>query len=83
MMAQKMERASQILSGLSRVASKNCNWLRSNSELHSELLDLQNELREAAARVTGNTDMGSHLVEAQIVGNQLGELFKADKKPES
>jgi hypothetical protein len=82
-MAQKLDRASQILSGLSRAASKDCDWLRSNHELHSEILELQNVLRAAAARVTGNTDMGTHLEEARTVGNQLCELFQADKKPES
>ncbi len=81
--AQKMNRASQILSGLTRVASKDCEWLRSNTELHAEILDLQNELRAAAALVTGDNDMAAHFQEAQVVGNQLRELFQAEKKPES
>ncbi|TLM82024.1 hypothetical protein [Pseudarthrobacter sp. NamE5] len=80
--AQKMNRASQILSGLTRVASKDCEWLRANAELHAEILDLQNELRAAAVQIAGDTDMGAYFHEAQVVGNQLRELFQAEKKPE-
>lgn len=78
-----MNRASQILGGLSRVASKDCNWLRSNAELHAEILGLQSELRAAAARVTGDTDMSADFQDAQQVGNRLCGLFQAEKNPES
>ena len=45
-MARKIERASLILSGLTRAASKNGGWVRRNPDLHSEILDLQSELRD-------------------------------------
>lgn len=65
-----MERASQI-----RATSKDCQWLRRNPDLHSELLDLQRELKKTAARVTGADDPATYLMEAQAVGNRLRELF--------
>lgn len=81
-LAQKINRASQILSGLSRAASKDCAWVRSSSDLHSEILDLQNELREAAAKVTGDNDIGLHFMQAQAVGVEISELFHAEEKLE-
>ena len=45
-MARKIERASQILSGLTRAASKNGGGIRRNPGLHSEILDLRSELRD-------------------------------------
>lgn len=77
-----MDRASQMLSGLTRVASRDLNWLWSNAELHAESLTLQSDLRTAAARVTGDADMGAHFQGAHEVGNRLCELFQAEKKPE-
>lgn len=71
--AQKIDRgqsrASQILSGLTRVASKDCEWLQRNADLHSEILDLQSELRKFATGVIGNSDLGAHLLEAQAAGS--------------
>lgn len=75
-----MQRASQILTGLARLASRDCSWLRDNPDLHAELLALQDELRETAAEVTGDTDLGLHLMEAHIVGTQLGTLFQETKQ---
>ncbi|WP_411374120.1 hypothetical protein ACLH0K_13780 [Arthrobacter sp. MPF02] len=50
--------------------------MRTNSALHAEILDLQNELRDYAAGVLGSSDMSEHLMEAHTVGNQLRELFQ-------
>lgn len=81
-MARKIDRASQILSGLARVASRDCTWLRRNPELHAEILDLQQHLREAAARVTGTEDLGAHFEEAQSVGILLTGLFQPEASAE-
>lgn len=79
-LARKINRASQILSGLSRAASKDCSWVRNSSELHSEILDLQNDLREAAAPVTGDHDLGLHLLQAQAAGIEISALFQAEDR---
>jgi hypothetical protein len=76
--ARKIDRASQILSGLTRVASKDCEWVQRNANLHSEILNLQSELRKFATEVTGEADLGAHLLEAQAAGTRLSELFKAE-----
>lgn len=81
-LARKINRASQILSGLSRVASKDCSWVRNSSELHSEILNLQNELREAAAAVTGDHDLSLHLIQAHAAGIEISELFHAEDRLE-
>jgi hypothetical protein len=81
-MARKIGRASQILSGLTRVASKDCDWLQRNPDLHAEILDLQSDMRRSAAQVTGENDLGAYLIEAQAVGTRLGELFHVEEKPE-
>ncbi len=75
-MAQKINRAAQVMSGLTRAASQDCGWVRTNNDLHAELLELQNELRDYAAGVLGSSDMSEHLMEAHTVGNQLRELFQ-------
>lgn len=75
-MAQKINRAAQVMSGLTRAASQDCGWVRSNNALHAEILDLQNDLRDYAASVLGSGDMSAHLMEAHTVGNQLRELFQ-------
>lgn len=75
-MALKINRAAQVMSGLTRAASQDCGWVRTNNDLHAELLELQNELRDYAAAVLGSSDMSEHLMEAHTVGNQLRELFQ-------
>lgn len=77
--ARKIGRAAQILSGLSRAASKDCSWLRRHPGLLSEILDLQAELRDLAATVTGDQDLGAYFREAQAVGSELSELFRAEE----
>jgi hypothetical protein len=74
--ARKINGASQILSGLTRAASKDCDWLQRNPELHAEILGLQRDLRTTAATVTGDNDLTAHLIEAQAVGTRLNELFQ-------
>ncbi|MGY4544156.1 hypothetical protein ACVWY0_004099 [Arthrobacter sp. UYNi723] len=81
-LARKIDRASQILAGLSRAASRDCSWVRSSSDLHLEILELQSELRETAARVTGDNDLGVHFMQAQAVGTQISGLFQANEKLE-
>lgn len=71
--ARKLDRASQILSGLTRVASKDCEWLQRNADLHSK-----SELRKFATGVIDNSDLGVHLLEAQAAGTRLSELFQAE-----
>ncbi|UKA67726.1 hypothetical protein LFT44_04730 [Arthrobacter sp. FW306-05-C] len=77
-LAQKLDRAAQILGGLSRVASRDCTWIRSSSDLHAEILRLQSDLREAAAKVTGSSDVSLHLSQARAVGTELGTLFQPE-----
>lgn len=77
-MARKIDRAAQILSGLTRAASKDCSWLRRHPDLLAEILELQTELREVAAKVTNDQDLGGFFVEAQSVGNELSELFRTE-----
>jgi hypothetical protein len=81
-LARKINRASQILSGLSRAASKDCSWVRNSFELHSEILDLQNDLREAAAAVTGDHDLSLHLMQAHAAGTEISGLFHPNDRPE-
>ena len=81
-MAQKINRAAQVMSGLTRAASKDCSWLRTNPDLHAEILELQNDLRDYAASVLGSGDMSLHLMEAHAVGNQLRELFQPIAVPD-
>lgn len=76
--ARKLDRASQILSGLTQLASKDCEWLQRNADLHSEMLDLQSELRKFATGVIDNNDLGAHLLEAQAAGTRLSKLFQAE-----
>jgi hypothetical protein len=56
-MARKIERASQILGGLTRAAPKNGGWVRRNPDLHSEILDLQSELALPRARSSSQVPM--------------------------
>ncbi|TLM84535.1 hypothetical protein FDW83_07405 [Pseudarthrobacter sp. NamE2] len=81
-MALKINRAAQVLSGLTRAASQDCSWLRTNTNLHAEILELQNDLRDYAAGVLGFGDMSLHLMEAHAVGNQLRELFQPSTVPD-
>ena len=53
--------------------------MRANSELQAEILDLQQELRAAAAQHTEDNDVSRHLTAAKAVGDQLSELFRAGK----
>lgn len=75
-MARHINRAAQVMSGLTRAASQDCGWVRTNNNLHAEMLELQNHLRDYAASVLGLSDMSEHLTEAHTVGNQLRELFQ-------
>lgn len=70
------------MSGLTRAASQDCGWVRTNTDLHAEILELQNDLRDYAASVMGSGDMSQHLMEAHAVGNQLHELFQSSAIPD-
>lgn len=76
--ARKIDRAAQILSGLTRAASKDCSWLRRHPDLLAEILQLQTELREVAAKASGAQDLGAFFLEAQSVGSELSELFRTE-----
>jgi hypothetical protein len=81
-MAQKINQAAQVMSGLTRAASQDCGWVRTNTDLHAEILELQNDLRDYAASVLGSSDMSAHLMKAHTVGNQLRELFQPLTSPD-
>lgn len=81
-MARHINRAAQVMSGLSRAVSQDCGWMRANSALHAEIVELQNDLRDYAAGVLGSGDMSEHLIEAHSVGNKLREVFQSFAIPD-